>query len=116
MEWLLYIIGGIFVFSLLWHIGIIPEFIAIIGVSLVMGCLGGLFSWLIVDKSWNGGFEVGVIVGLVLYGIYCISRIIDPTITIEYFNDNSREITSERGKGIVGLLALIGLVIYGIVV
>ena len=34
----------------------------------------------------------------------------------EYFNDNSREITSERGKGIVGLLVLIGLVIYGIVV
>lgn len=113
MEWILYLIGGFILLSLLWHIGIIPEFIGMIGMSLMFGCLGGFVSWLL-DFGWDAGFGIGIIVGLVLYGIYCITRIINPEIRIEFYTDGTSEYHSERGKGIIGLLVLIGSILYSI--
>ena len=109
MEWILYIIGGFFVLSLLWAIGIIPEFIAMIVMSLIFGCIGGIFF------NWDSGFTIGFFVGLGVYGLYCIVRIINPEIYIDIYDDGSSKYHSERGKGIVGLLVLIGSVIYVLV-
>ena len=83
MEWILYIIGGFFVLSLLWAIGIIPEFIAMIVMSLIFGCIGGIFF------NWDSGFTIGFFVGLGVYGLYCIVRIINPEIYIDIYADGS---------------------------
>ena len=113
MEWILYIIGGFIILSILWHSGIIPEFIGMIVMSLMFGCIGGLISWLL-DFGWDAGFEIGGIVGLVLYGIYCILRIINPEIRIYFYEDGTKEYHSERGKGVIGLLVLVGSILYAI--
>lgn len=43
---------------------------------------------------------------LILY--YCIGRIINPEITIEFYTDGSNKVLSERWNGIIGLIVLIG--------
>lgn len=113
MEWILYIIGGFIIFSILLHSGIIPEFIGMIVISLVFGCIGGFISWLL-NFGWDAGFGVGIIVGLVIYGVYCILRIINPEIRIDFYEDGTKEYHSERGKGIVGLLVLVGSILFAI--
>lgn len=113
MEWILYIIGGFIILSILWHSGTIPEFIGMIVMCLMVGCLGGFISWLL-DFGWNAGFGIGIIVGLVFYGIYCIVRILNPEIRIDFYEDGTKEYHSERGKGIIGLLVLISSILYAV--
>lgn len=113
MEWILYIIGGFIILSILWHSGIIPEFIGMIVMCLMFGCPGGFISWLL-DFGWDAGFGIGIIVGLVFYGIYCIARILNPEIRIDFYEDGTKEYHSERGKGIIGLLVLIGSILYAV--
>lgn len=48
------------------------------------------------------------------YGIYCIARIINPEIRIDFYEDGTKEYHSERGKGIIGLLVLIGSILYAV--
>lgn len=69
------------------------------------------FSWLS-DHGWGAGFNVGMIGGLVIYGICCITRIVNPEIRVDFFDDGTTEWHSERANGIVGLLVLIGTIIF----
>lgn len=102
----LYIIGGIFVFMVLLKIGFYAELFAMAGVCLMIGGIGALIGWLAADAGFSG-FVIGVIVGVSIYALYCIGRIINPTIDISIFEDGSTETVSERGRGIVGLIVLI---------
>ena len=111
MEWILYLIGGFILLCILWAIGIIPEFFMMIGMCLLFGCIGGFFSWLS-DHGWGAGFNVGMIGGLVIYGICCSTRIVNPEIRVDFFDDGTTEWHSERANGIVGLLVLIGTIIF----
>lgn len=106
MEWILYIIGGFIAIAFLWGIGLIPEFLGMIGIMLFAGLISGIiaaiFSW-----GFEPGFKVGLYIGLALYTLYCIGRIINPEITIEVYTDGSNKVISERGSGIVGLIVVI---------
>jgi len=113
MEWILYIIGGIILIGFLWGIGLIPEFLTLIGLNLFAGLIIGLVAW-IFDWGFESGFVVGIYVGVVLYAIYCISRIINPEITIEVYSDGSQKVLSERWKGIIGLVVLVGAILLAI--
>lgn len=46
MEWILYIIGGIILISFLWGIGLIPEFLTLIGFNLFVGLVSGIIAWI----------------------------------------------------------------------
>lgn len=115
MEWILYIIGGIILISILWGIGLIPEILCMIGMSLFVGIISGVVAW-IFDWGFEAGFHVGIYIGVALYALYCIGRIINPEITIEFYTDGSNKVLSERWNGIIGLIVLIGaclLAIFG---
>lgn len=57
MEWILYIIGGIILISILWGIGLIPEILCMIGMSLFVGLISGVVAW-IFDWGFEAGFHV----------------------------------------------------------
>ncbi len=87
MEWILYIIGGFIAVAFLWGIGLIPEFLGMIGISLFAGLISGIvaaiFNW-----GFEAGFKVGVYIGVAFYALYCIGRIINPDVT-EVYTDGS---------------------------
>ena len=115
MDWILYIIGGLILISILWRIGLIPEFLCMIGVSLFAGLISGVVAW-IFDRGFEAGFHVGIYIGVALYALYCIGRIISPNITIEVYTDGTTKVLSERWNGIIGLIVLLGagfLAIFG---
>lgn len=113
MEWILYIIGGLILIGILWRIGLIPEFLVMIGACLFAGLISGvvaaIFGW-----GFEAGYHVGVYIGAALYALYCIGRIIDPEITIEVFTDGSNEVFSSRWNGIIGLIVLVGSILVSI--
>lgn len=106
MEWILYIIGGIFLIGILSAIGFFTELFTMIFMALIAGVISGgvsaLFRW-----EFSGGFGIGVIIGLVLYGIYCIMRLCSEDYTITVFTDGREEKEYESFKGIVGLIVMI---------
>lgn len=112
--WILYVIGGIFILSLLWHIGFIPEFLGLIALCLVGGGIGALLSYLIVDDS-DIGFKIGVVGAIAIYAIYCIQRIVNPTVKTIFYKSGERHTTSERGNGIIGLIVLIASIVYSLI-
>lgn len=107
MEWILYIIGGIFLIGFLSAIGFIDELLMMIGLALFAGVISGgvsaLFGW----GSFSGGFGVGIIIGLVIYGLYCIMRICSDDFTVTLFSDGSKETEYESTKGIIGIIVMI---------
>ena len=72
MEWILYIVGGLFLIGLLSAIGFFTELFTMIFIALFAGVISGsisaLFGW-----GFSGGFGVGVIIGLILYGVSLVS-------------------------------------------
>lgn len=106
MEWILYIIGGFFLISILSAIGFFTELFTMIFMALIVGVIFGgassLFSW-----GFSGGFGVGIIIGLVLYGVYCIMRMCSDDYTITVFTDGSQEKEYENLKGIIGIIVMI---------
>ena len=113
MEWILYIIGGIFLIGFLWGIGLIPEFLTLIGFNLFVGLVSGVIAW-IFDWGFEAGFHVGIYIGVVLYALYCIGRIINPDITIEVYTDGSHKVLSERWNGVIGLVVLVGAILFAV--
>lgn len=113
MEWLLYIIGGLLLVGFLWGIGLIPEFLGMIGMSLFVGFMSGVVAW-IFDWGFEEGFQVGIYIGVALYILYCLARIVDPEITIEFYTDGSRKVFSERWNGIIGLVVVAASVLWAI--
>ena len=113
MEWILYIIGGLLLIWLLCGIGLIPEFLGMIGTTLFAGLISGIVAW-IFDLRFEAGFFVGIYIGVALYTLYCIGRIINPEITIVGYSDGSQKVISERWNGIIGLIVVIGSVLYSI--
>ena len=111
--WFLYIIIGIILLVIAVKSGFISEFILLIVAMLICGGIGALLSWLIADSSI--GFKIGIITGTVLYGGYCVLRIVNPDeyTQIDCFSDGStsERHVSERGRGIVGLIVLIAAII-----
>lgn len=80
-----------------------------------VGLISGVVAW-IFDWGFEAGFHVGIYIGVALYALYCIGRIINPEITIEFYTDGSNKVLSERWNGIIGLIVLIGaclLAIFG---
>lgn len=71
MMWLVYVIIGIIIFRILCRIGFIAELLAMIGMMLIFGIIAGGMSVLF-GSTFSGGFHVGFMIGLVLYGIHCI--------------------------------------------
>lgn len=104
MEWILYIVGGIFTIGVLSAIGFFSELFTMIFMAIFAGVISGgvsaLFGW-----GFSGGFGVGVIIGLVLYGVYCVMRLCSDNYTITVFTDGSQEY--ESFKGIVGIIVMI---------
>ena len=113
MEWVLYIIGGFLTITFLWGIGLIPEFLGMIGTTLFAGLISGIVAW-IFDWEFGAGFQVGIYIGVTLYALYCIGRIINPEITIEVYTDGSQKVLSERWNGIIGLVVVAGSLLWSI--
>ena len=111
--WIIYILGGLFILMILWKTGFLPELLVLLSVCLFIGFVGALISWLSV-KDGDIGFKIGVIVGTIIYAIYCILRIADPSIEVSFFEDGTTETVSERSRGIIGLIVLIAVVLYSI--
>lgn len=112
--WILYIIGGFILICILWHIGIIPEFLTMIGICLVACGAGALISWIAADNG-SIGAKIGIFAGAGLYLIYCISRIIDPEIEITYYENGSSDTVSSRTSGIIGLIVMVIALIFSFV-
>ena len=106
MEWILYIIGGLFLVGILSAIGFFTELLTMIFMALIAAVISSgvssLFGWGI-----SGGFGVGVIIGLVLYGVYCVMRMCSDDYTITIFSDGSQEKEYESFKGIIGIIVMI---------
>lgn len=113
MEWILYIIGGLILLGFLTEIGLIPEFLGMIGITLGAAFICGIIAWFF-DWGFTSGFLVGIYIGLGLYALYCIGRIFDDSYTIEFYEDGTQKKVSERWNGIIGLIMLIVLVLIGI--
>lgn len=111
MEWILYIVIGIVVFAILSATGIIKEFFMMLGIVLMCVILGAIIGWLTADAGGTGA-GIGAWVGIGLYFISCIMRIIfpDDSTTIifdEIGNRLSSSTTSNRADGIAGIVMLI---------
>ena len=106
MEWILYIVGGLFLIGLRSAIGFSTELFTMIFIALFAGVISGsisaLFGW-----GFSGGFGVGVIIGLILYGVYCIMRMCSDDYTITVFTDGRQEKEYESLKGIIGIIVMI---------
>lgn len=113
MEWILYIIGGLILLGFLTEIGLIPEFLGMIGITLAAAFICGIIAWFF-DWGFTSGFLVGICIGLGLYALYCIGRIFDDSYTIEFYEDGTQKKVSERWNGIIGLIMLIVLVLIGV--
>ncbi len=110
---IIYIIGGLLLIGFLWGIGLIPEFLGMIGTVLFAGLISGIVAW-IFDWGFEAGFHVGIYIGIAIYTLYCIGRIINPDITIEVYTDGSNKVLSERWNGIIGLTVVIGSILLSI--
>lgn len=111
MEWLFYIFGGLFLFYFLKSLGFIAEFFGMIGIVIIVSLISGAVAWMF-NWGFDVGAPVGVVIGFVMYAIYCIKRIVNPEITLKVYEDGSYAETSERGRGIVGLIMLVVGVLY----
>ena len=109
----MYIVAGLILIVILTKIGLIPEFLVLVVESILIGLISGFVAW-IFDWGFETGYKVGLYIGVLLYAIYCIARIIAPTITIEFYSDGKSKVLSERGSGIVGLITLIGAILLSI--
>lgn len=105
MDWILYIVLGVFVIVILSAIGFFTEFLKMIFIALFAGVISGGVSALL-EWGFPEGFGVGVIIGLVLFGVYCLIRMCsdDNTKTI---TDGREEEESERFNGIIGIIVMI---------
>lgn len=111
MEWILYIVIGIVVFAILSATGIIKEFFMMLGIVLMCVIFGAIIGWLTADAGGTGA-GIGAWVGIGLYFISCIMRIIFPDdsttlIFDEIGNKLSSSTTSNRADGIAGIVMLI---------
>lgn len=111
--WILYILGGLVLLSILWHSGLLPELLMLVMLCVILGAGGALIAW-IIGNDGDAGFKVGGIVGIVLYALYCIARIVDPTIEVWFNSDGSTETINERTRGIIGLVVLAAAILYSI--
>lgn len=103
---ILKIIGGVIVISVLWGLGFIPEFLIMVVTSLLIGVVSGCVTMLF-GGDFNVGYKIGIWLGVGLYAISCITRIISDEVTITFYTDGSSEKTSPRASGIIGLIVLI---------
>lgn len=112
MEWILYILGGIFVLGILVESGIISEFFIMLLTILICCGIGAFICYLIVDTA-NPGATIGLWAGAVIYFLFCLLRIVSPNETTTYTGDAetgdifSKHTTSSRGGGIEGIVMLI---------
>lgn len=106
MEWILYILGGIFLLGLLAETGIMTEFFTMIMFILMSMGLGALICWLIVDVG-SPGYQIGGWIGFGVYLLYCISRIVAPDESIIFYEDGSSKKLSTQGGGIAGIVMLV---------
>ncbi len=113
MEWILYIIVELLLIGFLWGIGLIPEFLGMIGFSLFAGLTSGIVAW-IFEWGFDAGFQVGIYIGVAIYALYCIGRIINPDVTIEVYTDGSNQVLSERWNGVIGHIVVIGSILWSI--
>lgn len=104
---ILKIIGGIIVIAILWGLGFIPEFLIMAATSLIIGLLSGVITFLFNWGGFNTGYEIGIWIGVGLYAISCITRIVSDEVVITFYTDGSSEKTSPRASGIIGLIVLI---------
>ncbi len=100
--WFLYIFGGLFLLFILAQTGILSEFFAFL---IMVGVCALLAHW-IFDAS-----GAGVIVGGVLYLIFCIARIVSDDYSISFYENGAEEKVTERSKGIAGIVMLVILTI-----
>lgn len=110
MEWILYIIGGCLAISFLSAIGLIPEYFSMLVTAIFIGLVSGVVAW-IFNWGFGSGFQVGMYIGVAIYALYCISRIINPEITIEFYSDGSQKVLSERWNGIIGLVVAVASIL-----
>ncbi len=109
--WVLYIIGGIMLLAILNEIGLIPEFIGMVALALVSGMISGLVA-LIFGGRFDSWFNIGILIGLAIFALYCVLRIVNPDTIIEMYSDGTHKVLSERWNGIIGLVVLIGVFLF----
>ena len=80
----------------------IPNDIFALFASDIFSGVSALFGW-----GFSGGFGVGVIIGLVLYGVYWMMRMCSDDYTLTGFSDGNQEKEYESFKGIVSLIVMI---------
>ncbi len=113
MDWILYVILGIFILGFLSEAGVITEFFGMVIMTLIVAVItGGIGA--IFGAKFGSGFDVGVFIGLGIYALYCIIRIFDPEVTIEFREDGSKNRVSSRVQGIIGLVVLLIVIGYAI--
>lgn len=79
-----------------------PMIFSALFASVIFGGVSALLGW-----GFSGGFGAGVIIGLVLYGVYCMMRMCSDDYTLTGFSDGSQEKEYESFKGIVSLIVMI---------
>ena len=111
--WILYILGGLLAIGILWTTGILPAFLSMIGACLGLGLIGWIIGLICGDGAT--GFNIGAIVGVVLFLIACIAAIIAPEekTVFNFYDDGyvDEKHISNLGEGIAGIVMFVILVI-----
>lgn len=112
MMIVLYIIGGIILFSILLWSGFLKELFALIGMTLFGGLIGAIIGAILTSGTAEKGLQYGVWIAFGVYVLACIVRIVNPEKVTYIYNDGSTENFNSRYPGIMGLIVSIIAVIF----
>lgn len=115
MEWILYIVGGIFLLGVLAETGILSEFFTMFIMVMLGSGIGAFICWMIADKA-SPGDSIGLYISFGLYLIFCILRIIAPNESTLVYEDGTTKRLSDRGEGIAGIVMLVIFFIISIII
>lgn len=105
--WILYILGGLFLFGVLKALGFFQELVLLAIISAVVGgiCHFAFDAW-----------DIGLMIGSGLYALLSVIRLFNPSTEVWTLNEQGEyDITFEnrqRVAGVVGIIIFIGMVIY----
>jgi ABC-type phosphate/phosphonate transport system permease subunit len=111
MMIVLYIIGGIILFSLMVWSGFLKELLTLISVTLIGGLIGAIIGAILTSGTAEKGSQYGVWFAFGLYVLTCIVRIVDPEKVTYIYTDGSTENFNSRYPGVMGLIISILAVI-----
>lgn len=111
MWTILKIIGILLLIGVLWGLGVIQELLTMVIIAPIIGVLLGL-AFLIFGGEFGLGYHIGIYVGVALYLLYSIMRIINPEIEVTVYEGGRREERSSEFRGIVGIILVVIAFVY----